>query len=67
MYNFFNTYKHVGLFKICLVYRRTFAILEIGGKVDSGIFLRHVLLYKVTVKGKMAEKLKVPQPLFAIR
>ena len=42
----FNTYKHTGLLKRCLEHRKTFAILEIGGKVASGFFKRHLPLHK---------------------
>lgn len=43
-----NTYKQIGLLKRCLEHRKTFAILEIDGKVASGIFLRHVKPLEVT-------------------
>lgn len=43
-----NTYKQIGLLKRSLEHRKTFAILEIDGKVASGIFLRHVKPLEVT-------------------
>ena len=43
-----NTYKQIGLLKRCLEQRKTVAILEIGGKVVSGVLCRRVKPPEVT-------------------
>ena len=58
----FDTYKHIGLLERFLEHRKILAILENGGKVDSGFILVHVRLHvkdrktRNAIAHKMARK-----------